>query len=535
MQRTTDLTNRRLDRRRARTVSALIAAGALVFTACSADTPDAPATADGPDPSTSTDTSTGTETETDDTPRRSTEDSQRQAKVALRQFDGCDGFLDYVHTEGAERVGAYGFDDQQFWFRDGVPFEDEAMEDAEATGADAMEEADLDFEEPAEDGVVPASADEVADTSSGDGSDTFSGTNVQVEGVDEPDIVKTDGQRVLAITGNQLVYVDIDDEGRAGERRGSVALADEDNGAFVYGQELLMSGDRAFVVANVEGGVVRAQESAPVTTTVVDVDDSGDAETEFVDDPIPIDPIPTEPFPTEPFPRQRLPPAHRRHRGRSVRSGRTADRQHTLTVDGRYVSALARSERPPALSCRRRRPTSASSIRRVRAPKSEPPKRTASWSATRRSRTGFRPTPSPPATATPRNGSLVDCVGVHAPPAEFAGFDMLSVLTLPMDESLGSPADTTSVMASGDTVYSSQDRMYISTNEWVPPTLDDQERGIWEESYTTGIHRFSLPTGEAARYEASGTVDGHLLNQFSMHDQGRHVLRRHHHGHPVVE
>ncbi len=88
-----------------------------------------------------------------------------------------------------------------------------------------------------------------------------------------------------------------------------------------------------------------------------------------------------------------------------------------------------------------------------------------------------------------------------------------------MDESLSAPAATTSVMATGDTVYASQDRMYISTNEWIQPTLDEQERGVWEENYQTGIHRFALPADGAAVYEASGTVDGHLLNQFSMHDR----------------
>ena len=116
------------------------------------------------------------------------------------------------------------------------------------------------------------------------------------------------------------------------------------------------------------------------------------------------------------------------------------------------------------------------------------------------------------------DGALVDCASIHAP-AEFAGFDMLSVVTLPMDESLAAPAATTSIMATGDTVYASQDRMYISTNEWVQPTFDEQERGVWEENYQTGIHRFALPADGAAVYEASGTVDGHLLNQFSMHDR----------------
>lgn len=487
MERTTNLTARRTGPRRARTVTALIAAGALAFAACSSDDPDGAETATGTDPTTPTDPAT-----TDGTLSRTEDDPVRRAKVALQQFDGCETFLDYVHTEGAERVGAYGFDNQQYWFEDDVFFggEEEAME--EGGGLDM--EADA-----AESASVPASADgDRVLTSGDDGSDTFSETNVQVEGVDEPDIVKTDGQRILAITGNQLVYIDIDDAGRAGQRLGSVTLADESSGTYVYGQELLMSGDRAFVIANVEGGFVQPEQQ---------VADDGDAETEFVDDPIPTEPLPGE-FYSQP-----------RTVVIEVDLSNPDDLRiaNSLTVDGRYVSArsigdtarLVVSTSPSDLGFLF--PSGPGSEERAAEVNRDLIRETTveDWVPTYTLATDG---------GDSDQGALVDCDGIHAP-AEFAGFDMLSVLTLSMDESLGSPTATTSVMASGDTVYSSEDRMYVSTNEWISPTLDDQERGIWEESYQTGIHRFSLPEGEAAEYEASGTVDGHLLNQFSMHDQ----------------
>ncbi len=497
MERTTNLTARRTGARRARTVPALIAAGALAFTACSADAPDGAATANATDPSASSDRSQPAE---ESPPIRATADPERQAKVALQRFDGCDAFLDYVHTEGAERVGAYGFDNQRYWFGDDVI----AMEGRVAT-TDAMEEEAGGFDNDVSLDRAESADDESADAESGpssggggDGSDTFSGTNVQVDGVDEPDIVKTDGQRVLAITGNQLVYVDIDDEGRAGERRGSITLADENDGTFVYGQELLMSGDRAFVIANIEGGVV-----LPSRPFVND----GDAETQFVDDP-----IPTEPFPGDFYSQPRTVVIEI-----DLSNPDELRIANSLTVDGRYVSArsigdtarLVVSTSPSDLGFLF--PSGPGSEERAAEVNRELIRDTAldDWVPTYTLATDE---------GGSEDGALVNCEGIHAP-AEFAGFDMLSVLTLPMDESLGSPAATTSVMATGDTVYSSEDRMYISTNEWISPTFDEQERGIWEESYTTGIHRFSLPAGEAAEYEASGTVDGHLLNQFSMHDQ----------------
>lgn len=517
MQRTTNLTTGRTGQRRGRTVSALLAAGALTFTACSADNPDASPSAEDPDPTISTEPTSGDPTSTDpsqsdsgdadDRPVRAADDPERQAKVALQQFDGCDAFLDYVHTEGAERVGAYGFDNQRYWFEDDFMEVDEGG----VMTTDAMEEEAMDANDSAvaESASVPASGDggDRVLASGEDGSDTFSGTNVQVEGVDEPDIVKTDGQRILAIAGNRLVFVDIDDEGRAGERRGSVTLADESNGTYVYGQELLMSGDRAFVVANIEGGVVLPQQSAPVTTTVVDVDDSGDAESQFVDEP-----IPTEPFPGEFYNTPRTVVIE-------VDLSDPDDLRiaNSLTVDGRYVSArsigdtarLVVSTSPNQLDFLF--PSNPGSEERAAEANRELIRETTldDWVPTYTLSTG---------NGGDESGALVDCAGIHAP-GEFAGFDMLSVLTLPMDESLGSPTATTSILATGDTVYSSDDRMYISTNEWIPPTLDEQQRGIWEETYQTGIHRFSLPVGDAAQYEASGTVDGHLLNQFSMHDQ----------------
>ncbi len=42
----------------------------------------------------------------------------------------------------------------------------------------------------------------------GAGSDDYSTTNIQVEGVDEPDIIKTDGKYIYAVSGNNLFIVD---------------------------------------------------------------------------------------------------------------------------------------------------------------------------------------------------------------------------------------------------------------------------------------------------------------------------------------
>src|SRR4051812_20482543 len=88
-------------------------------------------------------------------------------------------------------------------------------------------------------GVQPAPA--VA-ADGGGGAVEHSTTNVQEAGVDEPDIVKSDGKRILAIAQGKLQYVDV--AGARPRLRGSLAL----DGASPYA--LLVDGDRALVFAN---------------------------------------------------------------------------------------------------------------------------------------------------------------------------------------------------------------------------------------------------------------------------------------------
>jgi uncharacterized secreted protein with C-terminal beta-propeller domain len=79
-----------------------------------------------------------------------------------------------------------------------------------------------------------------APVAGGDGSaPDFSGTNVQELGVDEPDVVKTDGRLVFAVTDRTLRIVDV--TGAAPIVRATLPL----DGA---GQELLLRGDRLLVI-----------------------------------------------------------------------------------------------------------------------------------------------------------------------------------------------------------------------------------------------------------------------------------------------
>ena len=112
----------------------------------------------------------------------------------LIRFGECDELLDYIHTEYAERVGPWGFEDGTPWaiFADRSRMDDMAM-------ADEMEDSADGFAS-----VPTAGADEANAKSLTEGVD-YSGTNVQEAGVDEADIIKTDGNRIFTLSEGLLV------------------------------------------------------------------------------------------------------------------------------------------------------------------------------------------------------------------------------------------------------------------------------------------------------------------------------------------
>ncbi|MGZ0229019.1 MAG: beta-propeller domain-containing protein, partial [Acidimicrobiales bacterium] len=127
----------------------------------------------------------------------------------LFPFAQCAAFLDYVQGEAAERVGPYGLNNYGGY--GGFPITERAFDQPADAAADEAQNAPA--EEPASAPAVEASLD--AGESATGGSDdtasnpTFSGTNVQEQGVDEPDIVKTDGNIIVTLSNNMFTVVDV--------------------------------------------------------------------------------------------------------------------------------------------------------------------------------------------------------------------------------------------------------------------------------------------------------------------------------------
>ncbi len=378
--------------------------------------------------------------------------------AALEQFDSCDAFLEHVKAEAIERVGPYGLEGGFYGGR--VAFAEEA-----AVGAD---------DGAGRSGFDPAAPATTVAADLQQGVD-YSGTNVQELGIDEPDIVKTDGRRIFAVAQGSLLHFEVIDGQPV--LRGKVFLG---NG---WNHQLLLAGDSLFVMATtsrwdmpqpLQQGVFAPDYggSEIATLTKIDVSD-----------------------PDQP---------------RVVRR---------MFVDGRVVSARMHGD----------------TIRIVLA--SNPTGLEFLYpagSGLRGEQRAIEVNRDVIRESTIENwipyyiledgsgrvldeGNLVQCENAYYP-SEFSGFTMLSVMTLGMDGDFD-PAATVGVLSGGDTVYASQDSLYVASQRWIPwETLDEVGARQAAESVVTHIHKFDL--GERTTdYAATGTIDGFLLNQFSMSER----------------
>jgi hypothetical protein len=178
----------------------------------------------------------------------------------------CEDLLDWYVARGVQRVGPWGWDtypseDDDGGFGFGLPDlggGDDAGDSGDAVAGSAAESAK---------GYAPG----VPATVRAENGD--SGTNVQELGVDEPDVVKTDGRTLFRVEDDDLVTYDV--TGDEVERIGSTDLEDLDDG------ELLLSGDTAVVIGTDGGGRGSYYPEGRETRVIVlDVSDPSDPEVE---------------------------------------------------------------------------------------------------------------------------------------------------------------------------------------------------------------------------------------------------------------
>lgn len=113
---------------------------------------------------------------------------------------------------------------------------------------------------------------------------------------------------------------------------------------------------------------------------------------------------------------------------------------------------------------------------------------------------------------------LVPCDSFFHPSVTM-GLNILAVVSIDLDEPAAAP-EAAGILGSSDTVYGSPSALYVATyvyDYWMWERWAEQsaEGDIAEQTERTAIHAFDISSGRAL-YAASGFVDGRVLNQFSM-------------------
>jgi uncharacterized secreted protein with C-terminal beta-propeller domain len=304
-------------------------------------------------------------------------------------------------------------------------------------------------------------------------------TNDHEAGADEPDLIKSDGNRVVTVENGVLRVVD------AASRKvtGSLKLTDSEQ---PWGtSDLLVQGDRALVILN--QAAVEAMQAPgsgrPFTsaTKYVLVDLSGQPKV-----------------------------------------------LGSLTPNGSYVDArlvgstvrlVVRSQPDIAFPQWTGRGTQRDQLARNRAAVRKAP--LGAW--------------LPRYQVIGANGSAstrsVPCERVSHP-VDYTGTSMLTVYSVDLAKGLDDTSPI-SLAADGDTVYATTSSLYVTSNPrwWITPMVGlpmapDQGVAVSPTvpklpkppAEQTEIHRFNITGAGAPRYVASGKVAGRLLNQYSLSD-----------------
>jgi len=306
----------------------------------------------------------------------------------------------------------------------------------------------------------------------------YSGTNVQEEGVDEPDLVKTNGTTLFAVANGRLNAVDVS------ERRPRLLDSLKLEGGWSH--ELLLHRDKLLVLSR--GGyfaqplpaiAASIRPYAPAESVLAEIDISNPKALRVV---------------------------------------------RTLTLDGSYVAArlvggtvriVSAAQVPSELPFKRpdsnTKEALDAALDRNRAVVAS--SRVTSWLPSYKlKRRGVRATVERP---------LVQCRHVRRP-ASFSGLGMLTVLTVDLARGL-EPVSSTAVMTDARIIYASPNSLYVATERWAdrpgPDAPTEEQDGV-----TTAIHKFDISSPLRAQYLGSGRVPGYLLSQWSLSEH-RGVLR----------
>jgi hypothetical protein len=381
----------------------------------------------------------------------------------LVAFNSCDDAMAKLKQAAKEYVGPYGFG-----FAGGP-------EAAVADGGIARDGA-----------APPAAAAEGGKAAPGGGTGSapnFTGTNTHEAGVDEPDIVKTDGRRIITISGGVLHVVD------AASRQvtGRLDLRQGQNDPVMWNSpNLMLAGDRVLVLIN--GG----HYLAPPPGAVID--------------------SPARPGPDGSQvsgPRLLLVElaGGPRVTGSYTMDGNLVDARQTGATIRVVVSSFPRIAFP-----NHQRLTDQQRIvgNKTIIDKAGPDDWLPRYSTTSGGRTST---------------GRVDCGAVRRP-AVYSGTSMVTVLTFDLGRDALGNGEPVTIVADGNTVYSNGPSLYVANDQrWRAVMFDGSQRAAPEKmpEERTELYKFDTSAPGQPRYVASGSVPGYLVNQYAMSEWNGHL------------
>ncbi|MDI3289525.1 beta-propeller domain-containing protein [Polyangium sp. 15x6] len=111
------------------------------------------------------------------------------------------------------------------------------------------------------------------------------------------------------------------------------------------------------------------------------------------------------------------------------------------------------------------------------------------------------------------------CSSYYMPSAGSTAYGLTQVQSFALDD-LHAPLAETSIVGGVDTVYSNADSLYLAARSWKDPGLNWSLPVEAVDTTETFVHKFDLAANPALpAYVASGTVPGQVKNQFSLDEK----------------
>ena len=280
----------------------------------------------------------------------------------------------------------------------------------------------------------------------------YSTTNVQEAGVDEPDIVKTDGKRIVAVAQARVHLVGLD----AGKMTLRKTLPD------TMVRNVFLSGDRVLVFSgqtaqSSEPGLRWAGQQAVLT--MYDISDLSDPQ---LIAKLTID-------------------------GNVLDARLVGTQVRVVTISSPDVNAPAPVYAPDGGITEKSKEELRAAVASTHVD---------DWIPTYALQDG--------AGGEVSKGRLVECANL-AHPETFSGLDTVAVSAFDMGSALQS-RQTVGLIAGGQQIYATDTSTYVSTTDW---TRDGS-------AAKTSLHKFVTASSGASTYQGSGEIPGTLLNQYAM-------------------